>query len=141
VFTPANPVPIAGFITLNMPTGYFVGTATFAATATNVLLLTGSAAAVTATSTQIIIKTAGAPTGTGSITVTLSGLTLGPAPAGGICSLTTSADACISPASQFTLPAIRAALTPAAVVASSAILLPWVTFVTAVAVLIAALAF
>ena len=120
---------------------HFIGTATFAATATNVPLLTGSAAAVTATSTQIIITTAGAATGTGSVRVTLSGLTLGPAQAAGICSLTTFADACISPASQFPLTAIRAATTPAAVVASSVILLPWVNFVTAVAILVAALAF
>ena len=106
VYTPATTVPIAGKITLSMPTGYFIGTATFAATATNIPLLTGSAAAVTATSTHIIITTAGATTGTGSVTVTLSGLTLGPAPAAGICSLTTIADACTSLASQFALPAI-----------------------------------
>jgi len=140
VFTPTTSLDMGKTITLNMPAGYFVGTATFAATATNIPLLTGSATAVTATSTQIIITTAGAATGTVSVRVTLSGLTLGPAQAAGTCSLTTFADACISPASQFPLTAIRAAPTPAAV-ASSAILLPWVTFVTAVAVLVAALAF
>jgi hypothetical protein len=141
VFTPTNSLDAGKTITISMPAGYFIGTATFAATATNIPLLTGSAAAVTATSTQIIITTAGAPTGTGSVRVTLSGLTFGPAQAAGTCRLTTFADACTSPASQFALPAIRAAPTPAAVVASSAILLPWVTFVTAVAVLVAALAF
>ena len=124
-----------------MPADAFICTATFAATATSVASLTGSAAAITASSTQIVITTAGASTGTGCVTVTHSDLTLGADQAAGTCSLTTSADACTSLASQFALPAIRAALAPAANVASSPVLLPWVNFVTAVFVLIAALAF
>jgi hypothetical protein len=91
VFTPVTQLAIGDFITITMPQGYFIGTATFAAAAASpTTAMTGSATAVTATSTQIVITTAGAVSGTAALTITLSGLTLGSAMAASYFTVATS---------------------------------------------------
>jgi len=91
VFTPGVEIPIAGTITLAMPRGYFLGTAVFPPGASSVTLMTGSAPAVAEYSDSIILTITGAATGIGvAVTVTLSGLKLGPAQAAGFFTLSTS---------------------------------------------------
>jgi hypothetical protein len=75
-FTAVTNVVAPGTITLNMPTGYFTGTAAFSAGATSVGAMTGSAPPVTTSRNQIIVTTASGVTGTGEFKVTLSDLYL-----------------------------------------------------------------
>jgi len=91
VFTPGVEVPSTGRITLDMPRGYFLGTAAIATGASSVTAMTGSAPAVTEYSDAIILTIASAATGTGvAVTVTLSGLKLGAGQSAGIFKLSTS---------------------------------------------------
>jgi hypothetical protein len=76
-FNPINSIPAGGSITITMPTGYFVGTASFASGDASVAAMTGSSPAVTTTSTSLVITTALAASGTSAFTVTIYGLSLG----------------------------------------------------------------
>ncbi len=79
-FTPIKSTPIGAnsTITLAMPSGYFLGTAFFTANTSSVALLSGSAtAAASSTSTKIEIMISGAAYGPATVTLTLSGLSLG----------------------------------------------------------------
>jgi len=92
-FTPLSTIDIGGSITIAMPTGYFLGTASFAAGAASVATMTGTAAAAaTSTSTSIVITTAVVASGAAAFTVTLSGLTLGSSRDAGTFQLSTSVD-------------------------------------------------
>jgi hypothetical protein len=76
IFTPLTSVPIGQTITLTMPPGYFLGSVT--SIASSVATLTASSTfAATAQNTSIVLKTGVVETGTASITMTLTGLTLG----------------------------------------------------------------
>jgi hypothetical protein len=74
-------------ITLRMPSGYFLGTATLKA---SVASLTATATTATAATTDIVLTTSGTAIESAAITMTLSGLTLGGAQAAGIYRLSTS---------------------------------------------------
>ena len=63
-FTPTVSIPAGGSITITMPPGYFVGTASFASGDASVAAMTGSSPAVTTTSTSLVITTALAASGT-----------------------------------------------------------------------------
>jgi len=79
VFTPFTSIPSGGTITLTMPAGYFLGSVTSIASSVTSLTAT-SAPAATSTSTTIVLMTGGGvATGIASITMTLTGLTLGAA--------------------------------------------------------------
>ena len=91
VFTPLRSDPIST-ITLNMPSGYFIGTASFVAGASTEVALTGVSGLASSNSSRIVVTTGGALTGFAQITVTLSGLTLGAAQAAGTFTLSTSSD-------------------------------------------------
>jgi hypothetical protein len=91
-FTPTVSIPAGGSITITMPTGYFVGTASFASGDASVAAMTGSSPAVTTTSTSLVITTALAASGTSAFTVTINGLELGSPRISGIFKLSTSAD-------------------------------------------------
>jgi len=92
-FTLSTTVPAGyGTITLNMPVGYFTGTASIPTGSASVPVLSGSANVATATSTQIVIKIDSGNIGIESVTVTLSGLTLGAAQNSGTFSLSTSSE-------------------------------------------------
>jgi hypothetical protein len=90
VFSPGATIPVGSNITLSMPIGYFFGAATVTCSVSS---WTGSASVSTSTSTEIIITTAGVAISSGvSVSVTLSGLTLGANRPSGIFKLSTSVE-------------------------------------------------